>query len=500
MKPQEHRSPESWRHEDAALRRALQLRNEALPQLPEGFAEKMQEQLDMQPAANADTSGSTRSRSLQPWLMRAAAVVIAALFISLPSLIHEHPKHEEVAQTPESPLDATHSESFLNPQTSENQEIAQTSGSPLIAQAPKHQSSNIRTPQSEAAAALTSESTSATLSEATAVQTSEVTADQTSEAITVQTSEATADQTSEAIAVQTSEATAATLSEDAPLAESTPIPVVGGLSADTPSLAASSPLNLHITLTFSPTATGTDLALNETYRYPSYENLAPTPSATYSDNTVTYDNKYYIPAGNGYTYAELSSTSSNDHSGSTRSAPLRRVETAQALNKSKHNLPFTASLMVNIPLTERLALETGLSYSLLRSTFDHGNVTFYQHTQQTLHYLGLPMHLHYSFICRNRWRLYGLAGLQVDFPISAKAEITQQAPYGSSSPTINHLSAPVQFAPVLGLGAQLNLSQHAALFVQPSLQWYIPTGSAIKTYRSEHPLTFAIPFGFRWTI
>ena len=484
MKPQKHISPESWRHEDAALRRALQQRNEALPQLPEGFAERMQEQLDMQPAANADTSGSTRSRSLQPWLMRAAAVVIAALFISLPSLIHEHPKHEEVAQTPVSPLDAATSESFQNHQPSEDQDIAQTPGSPLIAQAPKHQSSNIRTPQSEAAAALTSESTSATLSEATA--------DQTSEAITVQTSEATAD--------QTSEVTATTLSEDTPLAESTPIPVVGGLSADTPSLAASSPLNLHITLTFSPTATGTDLALNETYRYPSYENIAPTPSATYSDNTVTYDNKYYIPAGNGYTYAELSSTSSNDHSGSTRSAPLRRVETAQALNKSKHNLPFTASLMVNIPLTERLALETGLSYSLLRSTFDHGNVTFYQHTLQTLHYLGLPLHMHYSFICRNRWRLYGLAGLQVDFPISAKAEITQQAPYGSSSPTINHLSAPVQFAPVLGLGAQLNLSQHAALFVQPSLQWYIPTGSAIKTYRSEHPLTFAIPFGFRWTI
>ena len=161
---------------------------------------------------------------------------------------------------------------------------------------------------------------------------------------------------------------------------------------------------------------------------------------------------------------------------------------------------FTASLMVNLPLTKRLALETGLSYSLLRSTFDQGNVTFYQHTQQTLHYLGLPLHLHYNFISHYRWRLYGLAGLQVDFPVSTTAEITRQAPYGSSTPTTEHLSAPVQFAPVIGLGAQLNLSRHAALFVQPSLQWYIHTGSSIKTYRSEHPLTFAIPFGFRWTL
>ncbi|MBR1791033.1 MAG: PorT family protein [Bacteroidaceae bacterium] len=156
--------------------------------------------------------------------------------------------------------------------------------------------------------------------------------------------------------------------------------------------------------------------------------------------------------------------------------------------------------MVNLPLTKRLALETGLSYSRLHSTFDQGNVTFYQHTQQTLHYLGLPLHLHYNFISHYRWRLYGLAGLQVDFPVSATAETTHQAPYGSSSPTTDHLSAPVQFAPVIGLGAQLNLTRHAALFVQPSLQWYIHTGSSIKTYRSEHPLTFAIPFGFRWTL
>ena len=510
MKPQEHISTERWRHEDAALRRALQQRNEVLPQLPEGFAEKIVAQLPegmpaqepKQSAADLNTPSFKRAHSLLLWPMTAAAAVIAALFISLPSLIHEQPEHDELVQAPERPV--IHSTQEFPTQAPNRPSITHTPERPLIAQTTNRSSSITATPQSGTTATPQSGTTATPQSGTTAAPQSGTTAAPLSQAATTPHS-----------------GTSATpQSENAPLPESISTRGVGGWTADTPAdtpannpptstissptspslpAATSSPRNFHITLTFSPTAAGTDLALNDTYNHsasPSYENPATTSADTYH----SYDDKYYIPAGDGYTYAEQSSASSSDHSGNTRSAPLRRVETAQALNKSKHSLPFTASLMVNLPLTKRLALETGLSYSRLHSTFDQGNVTFYQHTQQTLHYLGLPLHLHYNFISRNRWRFYGLAGLQVDFPVSATAEITHQAPYGSSTPTTEPLSAPVQFAPVIGLGAQLNLSRHAALFVQPSLQWYIPTGSSIKTYRSEHPLTFAIPFGFRWTI
>ena len=519
MKPQEHISPESWRHEDAALRRALQQRNNALPQLPEGFAdqiqtqlsesvqalqsESVQTQLPAQPAADS----SKHSHRLLLWPMIAAAVVIIALFINLPSLIHEQPEHDELVQAPERPV--IHSTQEFPTQAPNRPSITHTPERPLIAQTTNRSSSITATPQSGTTATPLSQAATTPHSGTSATPQSGTTAAPLSQAATTPHS-----------------GTSATpQSENAPLPESISTPVVGGSSADTPAdtpannpptstissptspspsiTAPTSPLNLHITLTFSPTAAGTDLALNEPFTYsnnPDYNNFTSAPVVTIHDNTITYDDKYYIPAGDGYTYAEQTSTSSNNHSGSTRSAPIRHIEKAEALNKSKHSLPFTASLMVNLPLTKRLALETGLSYSRLHSTFDHGYVTFYQHTQQTLHYLGLPLHLHYSFISRNRWRFYGLAGLQVDFPVSTTAEITHQAPYGSSTPTTEHLSAPVQFAPVIGLGAQLNLSRHAALFVQPSLQWYIHTGSSIKTYRSEHPLTFAIPFGFRWTL
>ena len=110
MKPQEHISPESWRHEDAALRRALQQRNEALPQLPEGFAdqiqtqlsesvqalqsESVQTQLPAQPAADS----SKHSHRLLLWPMIAAAVVIIALLINLPSLTHEQFVTEQLAK------------------------------------------------------------------------------------------------------------------------------------------------------------------------------------------------------------------------------------------------------------------------------------------------------------------------------------------------------------------------------------------------------------------
>ncbi len=183
MKPQEHISPESWRHEDAALRRALQQRNNALPQLPEGFAEKIVAQLPegmpaqepKQSAADLNTPSFKRAHRLLLWPMTAAAAVIAALFISLPSLIHEQPEHDEVAKAPErSAIISTPDHPERPAQAPEHPAITSTPDHPLMAQATRHPSSTNRFPQSEPSAAPTSEVTTLQ-SETSASQISRVT-------------------------------------------------------------------------------------------------------------------------------------------------------------------------------------------------------------------------------------------------------------------------------------------------------------------------------------
>ena len=99
-------------------------------------------------------------------------------------------------------------------------------------------------------------------------------------------------------------------------------------------------------------------------------------------------------------------------------------------------------------------------------------------------------------------RLYALAGLQVDFPLSIKQE-WQQFTNGrlTKEETTSPFSlVPVQFSPIAGLGVQLNVTRHLSVFCQPSVQWFVPAsdpvgGSGLQTWRTEHELAFSIPFG-----
>jgi len=59
--------------------------------------------------------------------------------------------------------------------------------------------------------------------------------------------------------------------------------------------------------------------------------------------------------------------------------------------------------------------------------------------------------------------------------------------------------APWQFSTTFGLGLQYHLTPYVGFFVEPSLQYYIPMKTDIETYRTEHPITFSLPLGIRFS-
>jgi RNA polymerase sigma-70 factor (ECF subfamily) len=59
------------------------------------------------------------------------------------------------------------------------------------------------------------------------------------------------------------------------------------------------------------------------------------------------------------------------------------------------------------------------------------------------------------------------------------------------------LHAPLQWSVGAGVGLQYNLTPNVGFFAEPSLQYYIPTGSDVETFRTEHPFTFSLPLGIR---
>ena len=104
----------------------------------------------------------------------------------------------------------------------------------------------------------------------------------------------------------------------------------------------------------------------------------------------------------------------------------------------------------------------------------------------------------------NRWNLYTSGGAQLDIPVSTR--LTTQYIYGGpytpigNSPEINAtFSAPWQWSVGVGIGAQYQIVPHLNIYLEPSLNYFIPTSSDIENYRTEHPFDLSLPFGLRFT-
>ena len=167
--------------------------------------------------------------------------------------------------------------------------------------------------------------------------------------------------------------------------------------------------------------------------------------------------------------------------------------------KSHHYMPITFSLALKYQMNNRFGLETGLSYSRLKSEFEMGSNGNTINEQQTIHYLGIPLKGTYNIYNGKLWNLYGSLGVTTEIPVYAPLNTSY---FVNGTMELNEkstLHAPWQWSVGTGLGLQYNLTPNVGLFAEPSLQYYIPTGGGIETYRTEHPFTFLLPLGIRIT-
>ncbi len=169
------------------------------------------------------------------------------------------------------------------------------------------------------------------------------------------------------------------------------------------------------------------------------------------------------------------------------------------IRKSHHQLPVTWSLALKYRLNHRWGFETGLRYSKLSSDFELGDNGNRIEEHQTIHYLGIPVKAIYHLYGGPSWSLYAGAGLMTDIPLSAPLE-NQYYVNGSLEGTEKtKIQAPWQFSTTFGLGLQYHITPSIGLFAEPGLQYYIPTGSEVETYRTKHPFSFILPLGIRFT-
>ena len=187
----------------------------------------------------------------------------------------------------------------------------------------------------------------------------------------------------------------------------------------------------------------------------------------------------------------------------SRVAIINSGHPSEPLTEIKHHeRPLTLQLSLSRQVNSRWSLSTGLCYTRMKSTFQGGNENTLIHRTQKIHYLGIPLRLNYRLTGGKRWSLYTSGGLQLDLPVSGKlsTQYIYGGPYAglNTSPAVETtIKVPWQWSFGIGTGLQYEIVSHLKVYLEPSLNYYIPSSEAVETYRTEHPLDLSLPLGIR---
>lgn len=164
----------------------------------------------------------------------------------------------------------------------------------------------------------------------------------------------------------------------------------------------------------------------------------------------------------------------------------------------KHDFPIRAGLSVSYKLNDRTSLESGVTYTLLKSQITSGNENRHNETRQRLHYIGIPLNIRYTVWRGKRLEAYISGGGEIQKCVAGKSETESNingTATSSASGTIkdNRLQTSVNAS----AGLQYNISPAIGIYAEPGIGWHPDNGSAVETIYKEKPVNFSIKAGVR---
>lgn len=167
----------------------------------------------------------------------------------------------------------------------------------------------------------------------------------------------------------------------------------------------------------------------------------------------------------------------------------------------KHHLPVRIGLNIAYALSDRLSLESGVSYTRLSSDMKDGTSTNFISGSQNLDYVGIPLSLKYKALSYGAFDLYAATGILAeqcvngktskDFVIEGNVKKTEQQ---------NIHSRPLQLSANAAVGLQFKIAENIGIYAEPGLSYFFDDNSSLNTIYKEKPLNFNLNIGFRYEI
>ena len=175
------------------------------------------------------------------------------------------------------------------------------------------------------------------------------------------------------------------------------------------------------------------------------------------------------------------------------------LNNGQIVRNKRHSLPLTYSLSLRYQATKRIGLESGLQYTRLNSLFQTGESINRIDEKQRIDYLGVPLKVSYKIWTGKHVGIYTSAGVTLEIPVKSTVTTDYILNGQPELRDSHHLDVPLQWSTGVGIGVQYNITPSISIFAEPGVQYYIPDGSGIETYRTQHPFTITVPTGLRFT-
>lgn len=168
-----------------------------------------------------------------------------------------------------------------------------------------------------------------------------------------------------------------------------------------------------------------------------------------------------------------------------------------------HRIPVRLGLSVRYDLWNGLGAESGLTYSILRSDILTGEKESGKDRiegTQTLHYVGVPLNITYSFFNNRYFTAYLSGGGMVEKCVKGRLENVEHYAVGQVRTTTSSMTPKeLQWSLNASAGIQVNVLDRLGIYAEPGISHRLRSGSSVRSAYTDKPTDFTISFGLRFS-
>ncbi len=169
--------------------------------------------------------------------------------------------------------------------------------------------------------------------------------------------------------------------------------------------------------------------------------------------------------------------------------------------KIKHKTPVTFGASVSKRIGKKWSVGTGINYTKLSAELTSGSGSNFISSEQSIHYIGVPVRVNYNVIQKGVFTGYITGGGLVEKAVSGDIKTKYIVDGEMKEVTKEEIGEkPVQISVNTAAGLQLKVIKNIGIYAEPGVSYHFKDNSSLQTIYKEKPLNFNVKFGIRLII